>query len=109
MPANMMKAVVGSSTYVIGSSSATVIAGPMPGSTPTAVPSRTPNSANSRLSGVIASREAAGKLTQCFHGLRANPSPARGGSRRAAATLSALTKIIQMITEVIGRRSGAAG
>jgi hypothetical protein len=48
MPPNMMKALVGSRLNVIGSSSATVKAGPMPGSTPTAVPSVTPTSAHSR-------------------------------------------------------------
>src|SRR5258705_6012447 len=39
----------------MGSSSATVIAGPMPGSTPTAVPSSTPITAYSRFIGVAAS------------------------------------------------------
>jgi hypothetical protein len=39
---------------VIGKSSATVSAGPMPGSTPTAVPSSTPISANKRFIGWIA-------------------------------------------------------
>src|SRR6187551_3758376 len=39
----------------MGSSSATVSAGPMPGSTPTRVPSVTPTSASSRLVGVRAS------------------------------------------------------
>ena len=52
MPANMMNAPVGSSKLnVSGSSSAIVSAGPMPGSTPTNVPSGTPSSANSRFSG----------------------------------------------------------
>ena len=50
----MMKAAVGSRLKVTGSSSATVSAGPMPGSTPTAVPSVTPTSAQSRLKGVSA-------------------------------------------------------
>ncbi|CPU65466.1 Uncharacterised protein [Mycobacteroides abscessus] len=45
MPANTMMAAVASSEYVSGRSSAIVIAGPMPGSTPTAVPTNTPNSA----------------------------------------------------------------
>src|SRR6478735_4940792 len=54
MPANMMNAATGSSPYVTGSSSATAIAGPMPGSTPMAVPSSTPRAAHSRLSGVRA-------------------------------------------------------
>ena len=54
MPPNMMKAPTGSSLPVIGSSIATVNAGPIPGSTPTAVPSVTPISAQSRLIGVNA-------------------------------------------------------
>src|SRR5215218_3126045 len=52
MPANMMKAPVGSSKLnVIGSSSAIVSAGPIPGSTPTNVPSSTPMAAKARFSG----------------------------------------------------------
>lgn len=54
MPANMMKAPVGSSPYVTGSSSATAMAGPMPGRTPMAVPRSTPMAAQSRLIGVRA-------------------------------------------------------
>src|SRR5688500_13351835 len=50
----MMKAEVGSSPYVTGSRSATVRAGPMPGSTPIAVPTVTPRSDQSRFSGVSA-------------------------------------------------------
>jgi hypothetical protein len=43
MPANMMKAPVGSSIpEATGSRRAMVMAGPMPGSTPTAVPRMTP-------------------------------------------------------------------
>ena len=53
-----MSALAGSSRNVIGSSSATVSAGPMPGSTPTAVPIVTPTNAHSRLPGVIARGEA---------------------------------------------------
>src|SRR6476659_10943842 len=55
MPANMMNAALGLTLYVTGSSSATVIAGPMPGRTPTAVPSSTPITAYSRFIGVAAS------------------------------------------------------
>ncbi len=48
-----MNAPVGSSKLkVIGSSSAIVSAGPIPGSTPTNVPSSTPMAANARFSGV---------------------------------------------------------
>src|ERR1700709_183358 len=52
MPANMMKAPVGSlKLNVIGSSSAIVSAGPIPGSAPTNVPSSTRMAANARFSG----------------------------------------------------------
>ena len=50
----MISEPAGSSLKVTGSSSATVSAGPMPGSTPTAVPSSTPISAYSRLIGWVA-------------------------------------------------------
>ena len=50
----MMKAGIGSSAKVTGSSSATVSAGPMPGRTPTSVPRKTPSRAQSRFSGVRA-------------------------------------------------------
>src|SRR6476659_191875 len=55
MPANMMNAALGLTLYVTGSSSATVIAGPIPGSTPTAVPNSTPITAYIRFIGVAAS------------------------------------------------------
>jgi hypothetical protein len=52
MPANMMKAPIGSlKLKVSGSSSAIATAGPIPGSTPTKVPSVTPAAASSRFSG----------------------------------------------------------
>src|SRR5918993_2229432 len=54
MPANMMIEPAGSSLNVIGSSRATVSAGPMPGSTPTAVPRRTPMRANIKFAGWMA-------------------------------------------------------
>ena len=50
----MMKALIGSRLKVTGSRTATVSAGPMPGSTPTAVPSVTPASAHARCGSVIA-------------------------------------------------------
>src|SRR6478609_8962880 len=43
MPASMISEATGSNSKVIGSSNATVAVGPMPGSTPTAVPSVTPS------------------------------------------------------------------
>ena len=42
MPASMISAVTGGKTNVIGSSMAIVAVGPRPGSTPIAVPRKTP-------------------------------------------------------------------
>src|SRR5688500_903664 len=53
----MMNALNGSSVKVTGSSKATVNAGPMPGRTPTAVPSVTPASAHNRCGTVSAVRK----------------------------------------------------
>ena len=78
MPANMMNAWVGSSVYVSGSSSAMVIAGPMPGSTPIAVPSSTPRNAYSRLIGVSA--VANPSMRELIPSIRGFPSGARPGS-----------------------------
>src|SRR5687768_16916067 len=50
MPASMISAETGSKLNVIGSRSAIVAVGPMPGSTPTAVPSTTPMKQYSRFS-----------------------------------------------------------
>ena len=74
MPAKRMNAPTGSlKLNVIGNSSAIVSAGPMPGSTPTSVPSVTPAAASSRFSGVStapkpSSRLAARTSTQIPHG-----------------------------------------
>src|SRR5262245_35700576 len=54
MPANRMKAAVGSTLRAIGSSSARVSAGPRPGSTPMAVPSVVPTRHHTRFIGVSA-------------------------------------------------------
>src|SRR5574343_519326 len=54
MPAKKIIDEVGSTWPVIGSSIATVTAGPRPGSTPIAVPSTQPTKAHSRLIGVAA-------------------------------------------------------
>src|SRR3954470_19192911 len=54
MPEKKIIDAVTSTSPVIGSSMATATAGPMPGSTPTAVPSAQPNRAHSRLAGVMA-------------------------------------------------------
>ena len=74
MPAKRMNAPTGSEKLnVIGSSSAIVSAGPMPGSTPTSVPRITPAAASSRFCGVKtapkpSSRFAAKTSTQTPHG-----------------------------------------
>ena len=57
-----MNAPVGSSANVIGSSSATAIEEPRPGSTPTAVPRKQPINAHSRFIGVSAMAKPRGKL-----------------------------------------------
>ncbi len=54
MPAKKIIDAVGSTFSVIGSSIATAVAGPMPGSTPTAVPMVQPSRHHSRLIGVPA-------------------------------------------------------
>src|SRR6185369_5423398 len=54
MPPNMMNAAMGSSPNVTGSSTATVSAGPIPGSTPIAVPSVVPINAHPRFASVSA-------------------------------------------------------
>src|SRR6478672_4006397 len=54
MPAKKIIEDVTSTLAVMGSSMATATAGPMPGSTPTAVPSTQPMNAHIRLIGVIA-------------------------------------------------------
>ena len=54
MPAKKIIEAVGSTFRVIGSNIATAVAGPIPGSTPMAVPSVQPSKAHSRLTGVPA-------------------------------------------------------
>ena len=63
----MIIALVGSSSYVTGSNSATVIAGPIPGSTPTAVPITTPSRASSRLTGVAAVANPSSEELEAVH------------------------------------------
>jgi hypothetical protein len=58
----MMNAPVGSRANVIGSSSATAIDDPSPGSTPTAVPRKQPTSTHSRFIGVSAPANPSAKL-----------------------------------------------
>ena len=70
MPAKKIIEAVGSTCAVIGSSIATVTAGPSPGSTPIAVPSAQPTKAHSRLIGVAA---VAKPPSSCCHSSMARP------------------------------------
>jgi hypothetical protein len=72
MPAKKIIDAVGSTFRVIGSSMATAVAGPMPGSTPTAVPMVQPSSAHSRLIGVAAVAKPAASWVQSS--IRSSPS-----------------------------------
>ena len=78
MPEKKIIEAVTSTLPVIGSSIATATAGPMPGSTPTAVPRAQPTRHQSRLTGVIAAREA---LQQCVEDVhrQIQPVPVRPG------------------------------
>ena len=70
MPAKKIIDAVGSTCAVIGSSIATVTAGPRPGSTPMAVPSAQPMKAHIRLIGVRGGGETTGEQGQdVAHGL----------------------------------------
>src|ERR1700709_2868317 len=62
MPASMIRAPTGGSPKVIGSSIATVGMGPMPGSTPTSVPTRAPIRHSNRLIGVKATPKPRARL-----------------------------------------------
>src|SRR4051812_17059844 len=62
MPASMMSAVIGERLKVTGSSIAIVATGPMPGSTPISVPSRTPIRQYRRLIGVSATPKPSARL-----------------------------------------------
>src|SRR5947209_8636174 len=62
MPASMISAPTGGRPNVIGSSMATVAIVPMPGSTPTSVPTRAPIRHSSRLIGVKATPKPRARL-----------------------------------------------
>ena len=57
MPAKKIIDAVGSTFSVMGSSIATAVAGPIPGSTPTAVPMVQPSRHHNKLTGVPAVRK----------------------------------------------------
>src|SRR5688572_29801289 len=78
MPAKKIIEAVGSTCVVIGSSIATVTAGPSPGSTPTPVPTAQPMKAHSRLIGVAAVAKPPSNWFQVSI-MAASSDPARGG------------------------------
>ena len=76
MPAKKIIEAVTSTLAVIGSSMATATAGPMPGSTPTAVPSTQPTKAHSRLAGRDRGGEA---VQQCVEDVHVRATLCRSG------------------------------
>src|SRR5688572_4663509 len=82
MPPNMMNALIGSSEKVTGRSTATVSAGPMPGNTPTAVPSVTPTNAQSRCVSVSALANPSRRDWRVSVKVRPTSQPARQDARR---------------------------
>src|SRR5687768_18618216 len=83
----MISALAGSNLAVTGSRSASVSAGPMPGSTPTAVPSITPMKANIKFAGWIATvrpwaREASASMRGGLSQQRVEHSLERPGRQR---------------------------
>src|SRR5688572_29337394 len=64
MPASIIKPDTGSRWKVSGNSIATVATGPMPGSTPTSVPTRQPTSAKPRFAGVSATAKPSPRLVK---------------------------------------------
>src|SRR5687768_9757373 len=81
MPAKKIIEAVTSTLAVMGSSMATATAGPMPGRTPTAVPSTQPTKAHSKFAGVMAVAK------PCRSALRMSISepPCAGQSRQVDA------------------------
>src|ERR1700754_4038441 len=77
MPAKKIIDAVGSTLVVMGSSIATATAGPMPGSTPTAVPMMQPISDQSRLMGVAAVARPASSCCQMSMVLSSEPAGLR--------------------------------
>src|SRR6185503_4534488 len=62
MPASMIRAPTGGSEKVIGNSIATVATVPMPGSTPTSVPTSAPSRQNPILAGCAATEKPSARL-----------------------------------------------
>ena len=71
MPPNMMKALVGSRLKVTGNRTATVNAGPIPGSTPIAVPSVVPTQRPSEMMKGERAHEAVAQRAESLHHLAA--------------------------------------
>src|SRR5512133_1072568 len=75
MPAKKIMEAVASTLVVMGSSMATATAGPMPGSTPTAVPMTQPTNAHIRLMGVAAvAKPARSALRMSMEGKKLEPA-----------------------------------
>ena len=86
MPANMISEPAGSSLKVIGSSSATVSAGPMPGSTPTAVPSMHADQREQQVHRLQRDGEALGQCGERVHQSSRSSGPA--GSDRLSSLVN---------------------
>ena len=82
MPASMMIPASGGRKKVIGSRTAMVAVGPIPGSTPISVPSNAPSRQNPRLAGVIASLNPSIKRSTKFM----TPSPAQNDQNGQSGT-----------------------
>ena len=87
MPASMITACVAFSPKVIGSRMLMPDSGPMPGSTPTSVPTRQPMKAYQRLSGCKATEKPCSRLTRVLStsGPRNPNGPVGSGAFRQAA------------------------
>lgn len=86
MPVNMINALVGSRTKVSGSSSATAIAEPRPGRTPTAVPMSAPRNTNSSADGLRTSAKPPSRLVSCS--IAQNPPTKPAGSEIPSSMLN---------------------
>src|SRR5581483_9605448 len=74
MPASMISAPTGGSPNVMGSSMATVATVPIPGSTPTSVPTSAPNRQKARLCRLVATEKPSTRLCRSSD-IRSVPGP----------------------------------
>jgi hypothetical protein len=108
MPAKKIIDAVMSTLAVIGSSMATATAGPMPGSTPTAVPSTQPTRAHSRLAGVIATAKPCSRAFRMSMSDSEQPVPVRPG-RLIARNLVNIQNTGAEITRPVTTSTSVAG